>query len=497
MAVRPITPPVPGRSGSGGGPPGAGGNLRRNPSRAPSNLRPVVPGSVRPGNPTPPPPTPFQPGAPPSPPLPIPGALIGGLLLGGQVLWGWLNQKEQQPKPPTFPELGDADLTFSAPRTVRVNTSWQITGPLTDCNTLSLRTVNIGPVPNSASLGGVSGVRIRGVQPRTNTGACPGPVRISGAFGSVEFLNASGAVIGGLAPLFSGNISGGSESGSLTLDLTAELTDLGTGQPIRPPAPARPPLLPQVAPQLPEELPQTEPEQQPAAPPVVPLPVAPPVPGVAPAFPRPAPTPGGAPGRAPGRAPGVAPSPGPWPGPSRPPALPQAVPITAGGVQPQLPPAPAPTNTGATFLPGGRPLAPNGPQPTIQGIATELGKLEQKLEIVLNPNDPLSPLELLNKVIDQIENIEFLIERLFPPEPYTFSPGAYELAPICDRNSEGELIEPLKAPWTGGEGELTELRRKLDALALLIQHHKTLKQPTCGGRGSGPSSNVTVRFESD
>jgi hypothetical protein len=162
-----------------------------------------------------------------------------------------------------------------------------------------------------------------------------------------------------------------------------------------------------------------------------------------------------------------------------------------------LPPAPAPTNTGATFLPGGRPLAPNGPQPTIQGIATELGKLEQKLEIVLNPNDPLSPLELLNKVIDQIENIEFLIERLFPPEPYTFSPGAYELAPICDRNSEGELIEPLKAPWTGGEGELTELRRKLDALALLIQHHKTLKQPTCGGRGSGPSSNVTVRFESD
>lgn len=133
----------------------------------------------------------------------------------------------------------------------------------------------------------------------------------------------------------------------------------------------------------------------------------------------------------------------------------------------------------------------------MQGVATELGKLEQKLEILLNPDDTLSPLELLNKVIDQVENIEFLIERLFPPEPYRFDAGAYQLTPICDRDPEGNLIEPLQAPWAGGEGEFTELRQKLDALAQLVQHHKTLKQPTCGGRGSGPSSNVTVHFESD
>jgi hypothetical protein len=133
----------------------------------------------------------------------------------------------------------------------------------------------------------------------------------------------------------------------------------------------------------------------------------------------------------------------------------------------------------------------------MQGIATELGKLEQKLEILLNPDDALSPLELLNKVIDQIENVEFLIEKLLPQGPYEFGAGAYRLAPICDRDSEGNLVEPLEAPWAGGEGELTELRRKLDALALLIQHHKTLRQPTCGPRGSGPHSNVTVHFESD
>lgn len=148
-------------------------------------------------------------------------------------------------------------------------------------------------------------------------------------------------------------------------------------------------------------------------------------------------------------------------------------------------------------MPGGQQLADNGPRPTPEGMATELGKLEQKLELALAPDGPLSLLELLNKVIDQVENIEFLIERLFPPPPYQFPAGAYELNPVCDRDSEGNLIEPLRAPWDAGEGEFTELRQRLDAIAQLIQHHKNLKQPGCGGRGNGPGSNVTVHFESD
>lgn len=130
-------------------------------------------------------------------------------------------------------------------------------------------------------------------------------------------------------------------------------------------------------------------------------------------------------------------------------------------------------------------------------MANELGKLERKLEIALAPAGPLSLLEQINRAIDQIENIKFVLENLFPPEPYRFDAGSYQLAPICDRDAEGELVPPLEAPWTGGEGELTELRQKLDALAQLVQHHKTLKQPTCGGRDGGPHSNVTVHFESD
>jgi hypothetical protein len=133
----------------------------------------------------------------------------------------------------------------------------------------------------------------------------------------------------------------------------------------------------------------------------------------------------------------------------------------------------------------------------MQGIATEVGKLEKKLEILLEPEGPRSLLEQINRVIDQIENIKFVLDNLFPPEPYTFSSGAYELAPVCDRDAEGELLPARTAAWAGGEGEVVEVRRKIDALAQLIQHHKDMKQPTCGGRGNGPASNVTVHFESD
>jgi hypothetical protein len=204
------------------------------------------------------------------------------------------------------------------------------------------------------------------------------------------------------------------------------------------------------------------------------------------------------PGQSPARVPS-APSPGRAPVPGgvvRPGTGTTGATVTASGVPAPRPPAVQTTAPGTTFLPGGRPLPANGPAPTMQAIATELGKLERKLEIILNPNDTLSPLELLNKVIDQTENIEFLINRLFPPEPYSFEAGSYQLTPICDRDSEGELLPPRVAPWSGGEGEFTELRQRLDALAELIQHHKDLKQPTCGGRGNGPGSNVTVHFES-
>ena len=131
----------------------------------------------------------------------------------------------------------------------------------------------------------------------------------------------------------------------------------------------------------------------------------------------------------------------------------------------------------------------------MEGIASEVGKLEQKLELLLAPDGPRSLLDQFNRIIDQIENVKFLLDNLFPPEPYQFGSGSYELSPVCDRDAEGNLLPPRVAAWPSGVGEVAEVRARVDALAALLQHHKDLKQPTC--RFGGAPSNVTVHFESD
>lgn len=168
-------------------------------------------------------------------------------------------------------------------------------------------------------------------------------------------------------------------------------------------------------------------------------------------------------------------------------------PLNPRAVLPGTVVTPPTTAPGTTFLPNGTPLVGNGPRPDLPSMAQELGKLERKMELMLTPDDPLSPLQQLNRIIDQIENIKFLIDLLLPPEPYEFSGGEFELAAVCDRLPDGQLIDPKIAPWSGGTGELLEINRKLNALAQLIQHHKVLKQPICRGKPVG--QEVTVTFE--
>jgi hypothetical protein len=153
------------------------------------------------------------------------------------------------------------------------------------------------------------------------------------------------------------------------------------------------------------------------------------------------------------------------------------------------------TDPGSTFLPNLPPLVTNGPRPTMEGLAGEMGKLEKKLEILLAGGDPPSLLDRINRIIDQIENVKFVLDNLFPPEPYTFSAGSFQLQPVCEKDAEGNPAPPKLASWTGGEGEVVEVRKKIEALAELIQHHKDTKQPIC--RPTTNNSNVTVHFESD
>ena len=237
----------------------------------------------------------------------------------------------------------------------------------------------------------------------------------------------------------------------------------------------------------------SEPDPSPA-PDVAPAPAVPSIaPARAPVQPAPAPAPGEAqPAPSPARTRTAAAR---APAPSAPKAPSNAESMAPNGrLQPKPTPPPPPTPPGTTFLPGGIPLPGNGPRPTPAGTSGELGKLEKKLELALAPDGPLSLLDKINRVIDQIENIKFVVDALLPPQPYQFSGGNYQLSPVCERDSEGQPLPPRIAPWTSGEGEITEVNKKLDALAQLVQFHKELKQPTC--KGPAPiGEGVTVTFE--
>lgn len=228
--------------------------------------------------------------------------------------------------------------------------------------------------------------------------------------------------------------------------------------------------------------------------------------------PTPAPLPGLAPAPAPARQPATSPA-----------DVPQADPVSPGETDPRrriappvaperprprplLPPPLDPDTTTPTgpdgepreregpgpqtrdprviSIPGGEVGQPGAqPRPDLQGIAAELGKLEQKLELSLSLQlegagggepDPL------------VQEIADLLRAPFPA-------GSFQLFPACDRDAQGEPLPPAVAPWGAGTGPLELLSRKLDAIQDLIQAHKDFRQPVCRSKPIG--EEVTVTFE--
>jgi hypothetical protein len=278
-------------------------------------------------------------------------------------------------------------------------------------------------------------------------------------------------------------------------------------------------------PTLPEFLPEPQPETQPGTTPTTPtrptipgtrpgttpatpgppfpdVPVEPgqvpgpgttPAPGPAPG-PGPSPGPGPAPGPGPdpGPAPGPGPSPGPTPGPGGVPQPgPGAVPTTNPGLVPLPIPAPTPTTPADQHfpVPGGAPVTGNGPRATLQGLAQELGRQEQKLARLMNEGrgpggSPIDWGDLLDK-------LRQLVALLLTAD----GAGAYTITSPCNIDgTTGEPAEPLTAEWGATIGEIPALRKRLDALAELLQHHKDLPQPICA-RPRPAGDPVTVTFE--
>lgn len=228
----------------------------------------------------------------------------------------------------------------------------------------------------------------------------------------------------------------------------------------------------------------------------------------------PAPAPGGvpdpvrrprvAPQPAPAQVPGTTPGPLPQtpavPAPDRPPApatvptLPGAVPVPAVGPLPVVP-LPVPNTRPGVEQTALGPVGGGGqvPPPTLQGIASEVGRVEQKLlqlgQAMANQPGP-SFLETLISGLIQSAIRDALLD-LFNNQPA----GQYELYPPCPNVSEGEEVVPDVASWSESTNPMIDLQKRMDALALLIQYHKDQGQPSCKTAITGRP--VTVDFISD
>lgn len=175
------------------------------------------------------------------------------------------------------------------------------------------------------------------------------------------------------------------------------------------------------------------------------------------------------------------------PGPTAPPAtapqvprrtvplpLPGATPTKDGAIVPQAPAPVAVTPPDAHFpVPGAPPVTGNGPRPTPEGIAQELGRLEQKLAKMLNPG-PDGP----GDGTDRQQLLEQRMRQIWEFLTSITAGGGYGLSSPCELDENGERIVTT-VEYGGGFNSLDVLSNKIDALAALLQVHKDLKQPIC------------------
>lgn len=426
--------------------------------------------------------------------------LAGNVAGGAASLWDWLNSR-QGPTGGNWADSSEQTTTLPTAQTIRIEGASIFSARLKWCYG-SFAPYDLGPSRGEKTIqaNAVKAIRFKNTKPINVTAACGEAGNISGTYGTIELLNANGDVITG-DNLFQGTFStGGNLSGQISLTFDIKIFNVTTGQYI--PAPgsgqlgARPPGL---APELTQA---GQPIPTGRSNPFAPLPQDAPTPSDESWMPEPGT--GGTPGdlvwdapipQLPGQPTGK-----PWlnddgtwnlpqlPTPTVyvPPAVTTWTTTTlAGGVRPAPQPQPQ-TTPGTTHFVNGTAIGGATARATLEAIATELQRVEEKTarllqEVAKGQDMPISLGELLA-----------LVQSLMDYITGQRTAGSYSLQGPCELDESGNRITKT-ADYDGGY-IIDQISYKLDALAELLQHHKDLKQPTCGEAEGLPSSNVTVHF---
>ena len=136
----------------------------------------------------------------------------------------------------------------------------------------------------------------------------------------------------------------------------------------------------------------------------------------------------------------------------------------------------------------GIPIPGNGPRPTPEGTAQELGRIERKLAQLIDPKKdaPGQSRDRLGWLHDNIGNIiDFFLS--------INDGGEYRISSPCELDENGDRIERV-VTYDGNLQSLGVISNKIDALAELLQEHKDLKQPICRETPATGGQAVTVNF---
>jgi hypothetical protein len=114
-------------------------------------------------------------------------------------------------------------------------------------------------------------------------------------------------------------------------------------------------------------------------------------------------------------------------------------------------------------------------------MAAELGRLERKGEMTLERLQDLSALSGLAELLPDL--LEFL---------GTLDAGTtYSIQPPCGTKANGDPLDPVEVIVPPTVGPENALIARLDALAMLIDEHKSIRQPICKGKPAGAPVTVT------
>jgi hypothetical protein len=122
-------------------------------------------------------------------------------------------------------------------------------------------------------------------------------------------------------------------------------------------------------------------------------------------------------------------------------------------------------------------------------MAQELGRLERKLEIMNTPGAP-------GNLVDRFGDLSQLIGPIIDAIQSANSGTVYTLDSPCEVDAEGQRLPAREVQAPGALSQFDAILNRIDALAVLLQAHKDLKQPNCRGADVPIGGEfVTVNFE--